>query len=228
MSQEHTSVCSKQLVREASLYTCFPADFLRCNQTSDLSKVTQQVIGQAKTERSWDASLSQAFLSFTSATRLHSCAEMPVQRSGKLNIVNISIININHAFSAQHLHGCFFVGLFGCSFNTSCLPRYAFSMILDWKKNQFLQFNLVNTQCGRDFLINFIINPVNNTSAGCYACNKKPKPLRSNSHQEITLISTSFIWNQFQIAFPIEWSKSINLSQLSGKESHSQTISTFR
>lgn len=111
-------------------------------------------------------------------------------------------------------------------------PPVFLDMPLTWyltgKKNQFLQFNLVNIQCGRHFLIHFIINPVNNTSAGCYACNKKPKPLRRNSNQEITLISTSFIWNQFQIAFPREWSKSINLSQLSGKESYSQIISTFR
>lgn len=81
----------------------------------------------------------------------------------------------------------FFVGLFGCSFYISCLPRSAFSATLDRKKiNSFSLNNLVNTQCGRYFLINFGLNPLDNTSAGRYACNTKHEPLRRNRHQEIT------------------------------------------
>lgn len=70
MSEEHISVCSKQLVREASLYACFPADFLRCNQTNDLPKVTQQVIGYARTVRSRDVPVSQAFALFACTIRV--------------------------------------------------------------------------------------------------------------------------------------------------------------
>lgn len=55
--------------------------------------------------------------------------------SPKTVILKLNIININGVFSAQSLQGWFFVGLFDWLFYSNCLPRFAFSTNLDWKKS---------------------------------------------------------------------------------------------
>lgn len=136
----------------------------------------------------------------------------------KTVILQLNIINTMEVFSAQTHQGFFlFVCLFGWLFYSNCLPIFAFSLTLDWKKiNSFSLNILLNTQFGRYFLLHFVLKPLEATSVGHYTCNTKHELLRRNRHQEITPSVMSLIWNLFQIGFPIQWPKNNSSNEFSG------------